>query len=173
MYKICNFVWEKSRRIARHAQPCEANAMGETFWNAVHHNVWKFCTVGKKMYYFLVMHLWIQCYTLFDYIQNYGFLLVTCSYNCFKCFSILIEMLGMNIHPNSLHSLLREVCSRRGMTRTSRASAKSKSYSRKSARSSEEHTDVKRKTWCVIFYWKDYRFNSKAQICTDVLDLFL
>lgn len=45
--------------------------------------------------------------------------------------SILIELLSMNIHPHSLHTLLRDICSRRGATRTLHAGAKSKSHVRK------------------------------------------
>lgn len=60
---------------------------------------------------------------------------------CFKCFSILIEMLGMNIHPNALHSLLKDICSHRGKERTSRTDARPKSK-----RQSEKPTDGKSKT---------------------------
>lgn len=104
----------------------------------------------KIFYYFLVMHSWVQCYIHIIHTKLRTFSDNMPLQSCFKCSSILIEMLGMNIHPNSLHSLLKEVCSRRGMTRTSRASAKSKSNSHKSARTSEKLTDVKSKTWSLL-----------------------
>lgn len=55
--------------------------------------------------------------------------------------SILIEMLGMNIHPNSLHSLLKDISNRRGKERTSRTDARPKSK-----RPSEKPIDAKTKT---------------------------
>lgn len=58
---------------------------------------------------------------------------------------ILIEMLEMNIHPNSLHSLLRDICSRRAVSRTARTDAR-KSSSRKSTRSAEKTPNSKSKT---------------------------
>ena len=61
--------------------------------------------------------------------------------SCFQCFSILIELLGMNIHPNSLHVLLKDICSRHGKERTSRTDSRAKSK-----RPSEKPTDTKNKT---------------------------
>lgn len=59
----------------------------------------------------------------------------------FKCFSILIEMLGMNIHPNSLHSLLKDISNCHGKERSSRTDARPKSK-----RPSQKPTDAKSKT---------------------------
>jgi len=55
--------------------------------------------------------------------------------------SILIELLGMNIHPNSLHALLKDICNRHGKERTSRTDSKAKSK-----RPSAKLTDTKNKT---------------------------
>lgn len=55
--------------------------------------------------------------------------------------SILIELLGMNIHPNSVHALLKDICIRHGKERTSRTDSRAKSK-----RPSAKLTDTKNKT---------------------------